>query len=151
MKKNTVMLIVLSIFNSSCTTYECAHYKAVLKDKEEVRKREHWADINVFGKKYTMEDYEIDLSIVGPGRRVFNRESGVSIPDFWNGPFHDISRVRALGDDLTQPEAVFLGERSFAGILIARSTIDEMLTKSKISAPGLDGENGRVAAMCRRD
>lgn len=59
--------------------------------------------------------------------------------------------VRALGADLTRPDGLFLGERSFAGIVIARTSLESLMTKSKISPDGLDGSNGRIAAMCRRD
>lgn len=151
MNKKLVFCIIMSAAQMGCTSHECRYYKSVIADDEKARALEAWADEEVFNNTYTNEDYGSDLGIVGPGRSVFSGSSGVSVPAFWNGPYGAISSVRVLGADLTRPEGVFLGERSFAGIVIARESLEEMLAKSKMTSEGLDGTNGRIAAMCRRE
>jgi hypothetical protein len=151
MNLKLALCMMFSVAQISCASYECRYYKSVIADDETARTLEAWADQEVFNGTYAYKDYHSDLSIVGPGRRTFSNSSGVSVPAFWNGPYSAISSVRVLGADLTRPEGVFLGERSFAGIVIARESLEEMLAKSKMTSEGLDGTNGRIAAMCRRD
>lgn len=147
----TAILFALAISGSGCSAAECQYYADAARDDVVARRLEGWADATVFPRRFASSDLVSDATLVGPGRRSFSHTSGVAPPPFLRGPTNAIRRVRPVGPDESLPAAIFIGERSFAGLIIARHAVTGDLASAGIDATALVAVNGRVGVMCRNE
>lgn len=149
MTKLSIIILIGAL--SGCQVYDCSRYKRIVSDSEKSRFLELWADKNVFSRTFAKNDLGSTLGIVGPGRRQILRSAGVEVPSQIVGSYEVPLSIRIIGTNSAEPHGIFLGNRSFLGILVARKDMHSLLLESKITLDALEITNGRVAVICGRD
>ena len=151
-KLRVFQLFVLSVASVSCAVSECDYYATVVSDNGTAREIELWADHSVFDTSFRDEDLLlVPIGYMGPGDKIFKKESGVLAPEFVSGHLGVMRPVRTLGPIETEPNAIFFGTRSYAGVVVFRHSIEDDRASVGLSKVPLRATNGRVAAMCRED
>lgn len=141
-----VLLFVFSIFFlSSCKRIECGKYDRFISDGRDREKLLSWVDANIFDR--TFRDDELrGGELIGPGRRfksIFMERSNIVVPGWLSG-----YEVRILGPDQYKPDAVFIGARSFKGLVVTRGELLSSLQGTDVKPEWLDRIEKRVATMC---
>jgi len=144
-----LQLLTLSFACSACAMSECDHFASIVDDAETVRIIELWADQSVFNKEFRADDFREAYG--GPGLKVFKEASGVSPPKSVPGHLGVMGPVRTLGPTEATPNAIFLGSRNYAGVIVFRNSIEGDRESVGLSKAPFRVTNGRVAAVCRED
>ena len=142
---------------TACRSMECGHYEVFVEDSAEHRELVQWADATVFATPLSSRDL-VPTFMAGPGKfRIRSiAEKPLSLPPalaefkHWlgGGP----PEIQLMGDDKTSPVAVFIGKKSYRGLVVARSDIGAAIGADK---PGAEKDiwkvGNRVAVLCYRE
>lgn len=149
MKKKLIWLVALGLFGGACNsaddTNACATWKQLLADeksKEEVLK---WADSQIFSRAFSQRDLTLGR-LHGPGRleALSLQRTGIELPNSLSG-----AEVRVIYlDSDSVPGAIFIGHRSYKGVIIAKLTLAEVVAASEITADAFPDQDGRIALVC---
>lgn len=133
---------------------ECDHYLAISQDKQRMAVLKAWAEASVFQRSFDASDFVSPAGFVGPGWRQFTHESGVIVPAGYRDHLGSKLSVRLLGVDSAAVDGVFLGARSYAGLVVARRSIDELLDRKLLVMGSHEmhgNQNDVIAVICRKD
>jgi hypothetical protein len=144
--KQLLILLVMSQLGA-CQWRECNELTKLVQSDKNVSTLEVWADSAVFDRTFERGDLG-DTGLVGPGRYGLRGDIGI-IPPSQNFAIPENWSIRLLGSDFRSPEGIFIGQRSYLGIIVARTDLRATLKSARIQIT--DFENGRVAVMCGRD
>jgi hypothetical protein len=149
---NRIPLAALaSVFLIGCQSYDCNRLKALVQNDGNSKQLSDWADNAIFSRTFSKQDIAAFDGIAGPGAFAIRNGAIDAPPSVISSGGHGTLNVRLLGPDITRPDGVFLGERSFLGILISRNDMAELLKKARMSADAAEFTNGRISVICGRD
>ena len=149
--KFPIAIICSALFLSGCQDSQCNRLKMIVENPKHSLELEKWADENFFSRRFEPSDFDSSGGLVGPGRRSVKRDIGLEVPEAVFPTQDWIMTMRPLGPNSDSPEGIFIGERSFLGILIARGSLSDLLQKTGMSSDVSELTNGRVAVICGRD
>lgn len=115
---------------SGCTHPECAQYSSFVDSIEARDELLTWADTEIFSKKLLEGDLSGSI-LLGPGKRKIKSVRGrtLDLPhSLYELPFSVALSGRSpdvliLGEDVSNPVAIFIGRVSYRGLIISRNDI----------------------------
>lgn len=143
-----IALVGMSTVFATPLERECAFYEAIVASRANVEKLETWADSVVFSRSFRVEEVGTGR-LVGPGRRAIRVGVIKDIPDVDLTYIGSDYEIRLIGSP-DEPQGVFLGERSFSGVIVARESPGVSFEKVGFSL-GDRLIRGRVVSVCRPD
>lgn len=146
----TLWLVLLS----GCAGAECDRYAEVVASASEVHEIQAWSDSKIFSVR-VRQDGLVSGGLVGPGKWRARASVVATLPTalferhlLAGGP---TLQVRLLGDDPSVPDAIFIGRKSFLGLIVARGQLSEAVKRLGISPQYISATNDRVAVLCFQD
>lgn len=104
-----------------------------------------WADSQLFARSFSGQDFVLG-NLHGPGRMeaISLVRANIVLPEMLAG-----SEVRIIYfEDSGYPGAIFIGDRAYEGIIIARTKLGDVVESSEITADAFPDLEGRVALVC---
>jgi len=141
----TAIGLLGGLSNPSGNEDACSAWKRLLTDvkpREEVLK---WADSQIFSRTFSQGDLTWGR-LHGPGRMkaISLQRTGIELPNNISG-----AEVRIIYlDSDSVPGGVFIGHRSYQGVIIARATLADVAAASEITADAFPSEKDRIALVC---
>jgi hypothetical protein len=123
----------------------CIEYRIASNDKEGVEEIVRWADKRIFDQPLRIRNAAGSPSVLGPrGERLSMR--GADEPDF----VRSRSSIILIGKIGYPPEGVFIGNRSYEGMIIARAELNSLYRVMGFPHESIESEvNPRVGCLCR--
>jgi hypothetical protein len=151
MKRFTLIFLAITfcILLDACAYYECSRFKKIASSRQELAIILDWADNKIFSRAFDRDDFS-GSGIVGPGKYSLRRSPEFYAPKAIFYDFESLS-VRLLGQDESSPVGVFIGTRSFEGIVIAKMSLDDLQQRAKLTFDASQVFDKRVAVICRSD
>lgn len=124
--------------------HQCNAFRDYVDDSEKTREIVEWADQYIFSRTFSQSDITLGAA-VGPGRlgALSLERTRIALPDPLRG-----YEIRPLGNNLAQPAGVFIGPRSFRGLIVSRGPLTEMLSALKYTGEPKDEAMDRVIWTC---
>lgn len=149
------MTFILALV-AACSTPECDQYRVLLESDLDRSALEQWADEVAFRRELAASDYELGY-LSGPGRHGALRDaSGSSLPDallnftYWI-PL-ELPEVRPLGGEKARPDAIFVGRKSFQGLVIARGALEDVIKTLQLPDKSVaKTKSERIGIVCYSD
>lgn len=140
---------------SGCASVECDQYRHLLSDDSARKEVVGWANENFFENEILSSDI-IPGGLVGPGKwRVRPDGRLSSLPKSLNSIIGSIADlpldVRLLGSDHLHPDAIFIGRKSFRGLLISKSGMQSTLKELEFSDRDIIASENRLAILCYQE
>ncbi|MBL8297790.1 MAG: hypothetical protein JNN30_05510 [Rhodanobacteraceae bacterium] len=141
---NRFVIVALLVLLAGCESIECGRYREFIEEKDRYDALIDWADKTIFSRSIREEDVR-DLGLVGPGRKRLRGKGAIN----YQPPSLPAVEIRLIGKDLYNPDAVFLGEASFKGLIVARGDVADAISYSSILPDEVLLKKARVALVCR--
>lgn len=149
--------LALVLSASGCRQLECGQYEAFVDDTPQHRELLQWADATIFATPLAARDL-VPSFLAGPGSYRIRSlaEKPLQLPPALANFRHWLGggppEVQLMGEDKTLPAAIFIGKKSYRGVVVARADIGAAVGADK---PG-GKENiwkmrDRVAIICYRE
>lgn len=143
-----IALVGMTIVLATPLELECGFYEAVVASKASVEELETWADRVVFSRSFDVGELRSGR-FVGPGRKAIRVDVIKDLPEVDLTYIGRAYEIRLIGS-VEEPQGVFLGERSFSGVIVTRESPDVSFRKVGFSL-GDRLIRGRVVSVCRPD
>lgn len=141
---NRLVIVAILVLLAGCESIECGRYREFVEEKKRYDELIDWADKTVFSRTIGEKDVR-DLGLVGPGRKRLVAKGAID----YQPPSLPAVEIRLIGKDPYNPDAVFLGEASFKGLIVARGDVSGVISYSSILPDEVLLKKARVALVCR--
>lgn len=154
--RGAASLFILLVL-TGCQSSACDPYREVLASESDVNSLTEWADATIFSRQLSRSEYVMGR-LAGPGRNGalphefvkfgYIEEMIVSKRNAWTSLFPQSEiEIRPIGlEEL--PSAVFIGHRSFRGLIVSRRAFDSPDTSKFVPPDWLDSQLNRVGVVC---
>lgn len=138
-----IVCAAFAVMLVSCRAIGCDAYYPYVTDDETSRELIEWAEVEIFSRDFSKEDFSLGR-LVGPGR------NGAFEPDSIGATFPGLieDEIRPIGPDPMHPSGIFIGRMSYRGIIVARTSLNQMLEEANYTSADFLAENGKVALIC---
>lgn len=150
------LLALVCVVCSGCVPADCESYRTSI-EKENVRERiESIADTYIFSDSLAMADITSG-GLVGPGEWRLRNSTELAHDLEFLRPKEFISKgpsfqIRLLGDKIESPDAIFIGLKSYRGLIVGRGEIEKVIQDLKFRADrDIYYSSGRIAVICYDD
>lgn len=147
------VLMLAGVALSGCSRTECDSYRELVEDSERHAKIVAWADSAIFSREFQREEL-FSGRMAGPGNVAVRMDAaGLPKPDSealsTNIPQSVLSvEVRLIGSDRSNPVGIFIGQSSYRGVIIGRSSLDDVLVPARVEPHAVEARRGRVGLVC---
>lgn len=154
--RNCMALVLSAIFLCGCAEAECNQYRSAIEDEKLRQDILEWAD-GAFFEIAIKPDEIVSGGLIGPGDwRVRSREILARLPvGISSGSWFSEGRaleVRLLGENPLSPHAVFLGRKSYKGLVISKGEIISTLKELEFRIDrDVQAPSGRLAILCYQE
>lgn len=137
-------LLVLTVtLCLGCRKVECYSYRPILASDDLSKDLAEWADSEIFSRKFVKTELSSGR-LAGPGSyAVPKRKFGLHLPSYVID-----GEVRPLFSKSGSVVAVFIGNTSYNGVIIAKESIDSAYRDLDFTKGPEDEVNGRVTLVC---
>lgn len=132
--------------SAGCSGAACSEYETFVQDQQRYDEIVAWADENVFNRSFSKGDLWVG-HLSGPGRwgAVSIERSALKPPSGL-----EENEIRLVGRERFQAHAVFVGGSSFQGVVIVRTTFDELSSATELKREAFSATKGRVGIICEK-